>query len=211
MSARLRQTLDVSRLPETALDPRSPAWWGNLLLLVIETMMFGLLVAAYFYLQQNFPQWPPVQPHTMPPIADPLPRLAPSLLNLAVILGSCAPMMWADRSALQRRRRGVDLGLACTILFGVAALAVRWQEFRALEFRWDDNAYASTVWTILSMHALHLIVGTCELALMLLWVVCKGLDDKHARDVHITAIYWYWIVAIWVLLWFIVFMSPRLF
>lgn len=211
MSATLRQTLDVSRLPGTELDPRSSAWWGNLLLLFIETTMFGLLVAAYFYLQQNFPQWPPVQPHTQPPLAHPLPRLGPSLLNLAVILGSCAPMIWADRSALQRNRRGVNIGLTVTILFGLAALAVRCQEFHALLFRWDDNAYGSVVWTILGMHMLHLIVGTCELALMLLWVLIKGLDDKHARDVHITAIYWYWIVGIWVVLWFIVFISPRLF
>jgi len=45
--------LDVSGLPQSALDRRSLVWWGNTLLLVIETTMFALLVASYFYVIMN--------------------------------------------------------------------------------------------------------------------------------------------------------------
>jgi heme/copper-type cytochrome/quinol oxidase subunit 3 len=210
MSEAVREVLDVSEMPDTALDHRSPPWWGNLMLLMIETTMFGILVGAYFYLRQNFPEWPPVQPHTKPPLIHPVPRLGPSFVNLGILAASCLSMWWADRNALRGRRRGVEIGLVITIILGVAAAAARWPEFHALQFRWDDNAYASTTWTMLGMHLMHIIVGTCENLLMLAWVLVNGLDDKHARDVHLTGIYWYWIGAVWVPLWAIVFISPRI-
>jgi hypothetical protein len=47
-------TLDVSSLPDSALDARSPVWWGNLLLICIETTTMVLLIACYFYIRRNF-------------------------------------------------------------------------------------------------------------------------------------------------------------
>ena len=41
------------------MDARAPMWWGNLLLIFIETMTMGLLVASYFYIRRNFWEWPP--------------------------------------------------------------------------------------------------------------------------------------------------------
>jgi hypothetical protein len=37
------------------------------------------------------------------------------------------------------------------------------------------------------------------------------MDTKHARDVHVTAIYWYWVAGTWLILWAIVFLGPHLF
>jgi heme/copper-type cytochrome/quinol oxidase subunit 3 len=59
------------------------------------------------------------------------------------------------------------------------------------------------------MHLTHLVAGTCENAVMLAWLLAHGLDDKHARDVRVGAVYWYWIAAIWVVLFAIVFLYPR--
>ena len=63
-----RRVLDVSGLPNTAMDAYAPVWWGNALLMMIESMTVLLLLASYFYLRRNFTQWPPPQPK---------PRLAP--------------------------------------------------------------------------------------------------------------------------------------
>jgi cytochrome c oxidase subunit 3 len=86
---------------------------------------------------------------------------------------------------------------------------LRFLEFPRLLFVWDANAYAATIWTILGLHLLHLITGTLENLLMLAWIMLKGLDNKHARDVRVTATYWYWIVGIWLLLYGIVYLAPR--
>jgi cytochrome c oxidase subunit 3 len=204
-----RPVIDVTLLPETELDHRSSIWWGNLWLLAIETTMFGLLVAGYFYLRGNFETWPP--PHVAGPFAelDPVPRLAIPTLNLAVLLLSCVPMIWADRAALHMKEAVVRRTLIVGVLFGFASIALRFQEFFAFRFRWDDNAYGSIVWTVAGLHLLHLIVGTAENVVMLTWLAFRGLDRKHARDVRVAALYWYWIVGIWVPLYAMLFFGPR--
>jgi cytochrome c oxidase subunit 1/cytochrome c oxidase subunit I+III len=63
---------------------------------------------------------------------------------------------------------------------------------------------------IVGMHFSHLIVATCEALIMLAWVLTHGLDDKHARDIRTTAVYWYWVVGTWLILFAIVWFTPRL-
>jgi cytochrome c oxidase subunit 1/cytochrome c oxidase subunit I+III len=201
----------VAQLPSSALDHRSEVWWGNLLLIGIETTMFALLVAGYFYVRPNFAHWPPPQPHTIPPRFDPVPALGLPTVNLGLLLFTLVPALVADRACLRRQRGRVTAAL--TILIGLTAvcIALRFREFSSLHFRWDDNAYGSFVWTIVGLHLLHLFVGVLEFTVMLAWIAANGLDDKHARDVRVTAGYWYWVVGVWVVLYAIVFPGPRFF
>lgn len=203
------RTIDVSQLPEHTLDHRSPIWWGNVLLLVIETVMFGILVAAYFYLRQNFAVWPPPRPDHVP-VEFPKPLLGLATVNLVVLVLSCVPMFIADRAALRRNHRLIDYAMVATCLLGLLTIYLRWKEFGNLHLRWDDNAYASITWMTIGMHFTHLIVGTLENLLLTAWLLTHGLDDQHARDVRVGAVYWYWIAVIWVPLYALVYFGPRL-
>jgi cytochrome c oxidase subunit 3 len=203
-----RPFIDVRELPHSALDHRSPIWWGNLLLLVIETTMFVLLTASYFYLRMNYESWPPPQVNTVPPIYDTRPSLSIPTTNLVLILLSVLPMIWADRASLKRNLRGVKAGLVICILMGLAAIAMRFHEFDSLKLHYDDNAYGSITWTILGLHLTHLIVGTAENVVMTLWVFAKSMDDKHARDIRVGATYWYWIAGTWIALYGLLFVAP---
>jgi cytochrome c oxidase subunit 3 len=205
-----RAVIDVSHLKAHVMDHRSPIWWGNLLLLLIETTMFSLLVATYFYLRVvDFDQWPPPRVDRVPVLYHPVPALGVANANLLIILLSFAPMFWTDRACLKRNIGVVKSGLVVCVLFGVITIVLRFQEFQALHFKWSDNAYASIVWLILGMHLAHLITATCENALMTVWVFVKGLDDQHARDIRVTASYWYWVIGIWVLLYLLIYWGPR--
>lgn len=207
-----RPTIDVSHLPHSAMDHRSPIWWGNLLLLMIETTMFGILVAAYLYIRViDFRQWPPPLVDVQPPVYHPLPHLRVATINLILLLVSVIPMAIVDRACLKRRCPIVCVGLVICILFGLANIWLRFHEFNALQFRWDSNAYGSITWMILGMHLLHLITGTTENGIMAAWIFKHGMDDKHARDIRVGAAYWYWIAGIWVLLYGLVFWGPRFF
>jgi cytochrome c oxidase subunit III len=202
-------TIDVSELPSTAIDHRSPIWWGNLMLLFIETTMFALVVAGYFYVHQNIKPWPPPRIHLSQPLLNPVPKLGIPMVNLILLLISLIPMIWADYAAWNYRQRAVTIALILSVLIGAGNIVLRFYEFPALHFRWDENAYASFAWTILGMHLLHLMTGTLENSLMLSWLAVKGLDAKHARDIRVTGVYWYWIVGIWIVLYAIVYLSPR--
>lgn len=203
--------LDVSRLPSAALDHRSPIWWGNTLLLLIETTMFALMVGAYYYVRQNFNVWPPPTNNGPWALLRPAPTLSLPLISLIVLTISAGAAILADVAAFRRNAALAKLGMSLLVLFTGALIWMRFREFLYLNCRWDDNAYASIIWTIMGMHLLHFFVAAAEGLIMTIWLFVHGLDDKHARDMHCLAIYWYWIVVIWWILFGVIFYSPRLF
>jgi heme/copper-type cytochrome/quinol oxidase subunit 3 len=202
------KTIDVSRLEPHVMDHRSPIWWGNLLLLCIETTMFALLVASYFYIHMNYTAWPP--PRATNSNYQTNPALGYPTLNLLMLLGGVVPMYLADRACLRRDGRTVKICMTAMVIIGLVSIGVRFLEFGCLQFRWDDNAYAGIVWTTVGMHLLHLVTATAENFILCLWLWVKGMDDKHARDVRVGAVYWYWIAAIWIPLYVIIYFGPRL-
>src|SRR4051812_42230677 len=120
--------LDVSKLPDSAWDTRAALWWGNTLLMCIETTTIALVVATYFYLKRNYHIWPPPR-FEYPTMERALPRLGPGTWNAIVTLISVAPVVWLDISARRLNQHKVIIGL--TILLGVcvATTALRVYEF----------------------------------------------------------------------------------
>ena len=204
-----RAVIDISELPKHEFDTYDPVWWGNNLLLAIETSMFGILIATYYYLRQNFELWPP-------PVAQltatlrPLPQLTYGTLNTILLVLSCGPMVLTDIAA-RRGNKGVSqIGLVICVICGLAALVLRSFEFSAVYFRWDSNAYGSIVWFMLGMHMLHLLVMTIESVLLGVWIFTREFDMKHRVDIVTLAVYWYWVTVIWLILYAIIYFTPRL-
>jgi heme/copper-type cytochrome/quinol oxidase subunit 3 len=204
-----RTVIDVSELPHHGFDTLDTIWWGNNLLLAIETSMFVLLIATYFYLRQNFELWPPPLAELTGPLS-PLPDLGFGTANAVLLVLSCIPMILTDISARRGLRNGVQRGLAICLMIGLVAIVLRSFEFRAVKFYWDSNAYGSIVWFILGMHLLHLITLTCETLLMIIWSFVREFYMKHRVDITALAVYWYWVVGIWLVLYAVVYLTPRL-
>src|SRR5437868_6899427 len=150
------QRLDVAHLPDSAMDARDPVWWGNLLLICIESTTMVLLVASYFYIRRNFWEWPPPLRNRIPPIYDPSPKLLWGTLNMLLLAASCWVMYITDMAARAHDRPRVVRLLAAMTFIAIVASGLRFAEFRGVYFRWDDNAYGSIVWTILGTHLLYL-------------------------------------------------------
>lgn len=204
-----RAVIDVSELPHHEFDTYDPVWWGNNLLLAIETSMFAILIATYFYLRQNFTLWPP-------PVAQltatlrPLPELGYGTAITILLLLGCIPMVFSDLAARRGNRDRAKLGLLICAIVGFVALVLRGFEFSAVYFRWDSNAYGSIVWFMLGMHMLHLMILTTETVLLVIWLFRREFDMKHRVDIVTIGVYWYWVVAIWVLLYAIIYFTPRI-
>lgn len=204
-----RTVIDVSELPSHEFDTYDPVWWGNNGLLAIETSMFAILIATYFYLRQNFALWPPPMAQLTAPLR-PLPELGYATANTILLVLSCIPMIFTDRSARRGEVHRTQAGLTICLVLGVAAIVLRGFEFSAMQFRWDSNAYGSIVWFMLGMHMLHLIVLTSETALLMVWTFTREFDMKHRVDVVTVGVYWYWVVAMWLVLFAIIYFTPRL-
>jgi cytochrome c oxidase subunit 3 len=130
-------------------------------------------------------------------------------LNTLLLVLSCGPMILTDKAARQGSRGVCQIGLVICVLCGLGAVVLRSFEFSAVYFRWDSNAYGSVVWFMLGMHMLHLLVLTTESVLVTIWIFTREFDMKHRVDIVTVAVYWYWVTAIWVLLYAIIYFVPR--
>jgi cytochrome c oxidase subunit III len=197
-----RPVADVAVLPDHAFSHHAPIWWGNLLMIFIEGAAFALLAATYFYLRRNFDTWPPTR--TL------LPDLGVSSINLLLLGVSVIPFWYAARLAHLHESPGVvGRWLAVGVMFGIAAVVLRFFEFHALHTRYDSNAYGSITWSILAVHLTHLLAGTIETFLIALVMFIGPVEKKHYTDASVMAVYWYFIVISWVALYGIVFVAPR--
>src|SRR5690348_12335405 len=138
-----RRTLDVSELPEHAWDSNDCVWWGNTLMIFIETTTIALLIATYFYLRRNFQEWPPPRVNQYPIMYHPVPDLLWGTVNLVLIVGACVVMYLTDMAARKLNGTAVRIGLTIMLLVALATIAVRFLELPHLHFKWNDNAYAS--------------------------------------------------------------------
>lgn len=206
-----RRVLDVSPLPDSREDSREPVWWGNALLICIESMTVVLLLVSYFYVRQNFKEWPPPQSNTPNGLFRPVPDLLIPTIELILIVGSCIPMYLTDCALLRDDEKKVRLGLALMTAVSFIAVALRFMELRVshLKFSWDDNAYGSVIWAILGVHLTYLLAAAIEFAVMLAWILRHKLDRKHGLDVTLAGGYWYWTAATWILCYATVYIGAR--
>jgi heme/copper-type cytochrome/quinol oxidase subunit 3 len=199
---RTKAVASVDDLPSEVFGPQNITWWAALGGEIIEGFVLVLAVFAYLYLRHAASTWPPL--HT------PLPSLGAPSINLILGLLSWAPAWWASRSARRRDRFNTAVGLIGHALFGIAICVVRYYECRALNVRWDTNAYGSITWAILFSHgymALFDVFDTIGLA-----ILCIRLEpeEKHYVDVTENSFFWYFVLLTWVPLFFLVFIAPRM-
>jgi heme/copper-type cytochrome/quinol oxidase subunit 3 len=204
-----RTAIDVSDLPGVAFDTQAPQWWGNFLMMLIETMTVSLLIATYFYTAQRYEQWPPPLVHDVVTIKRPLPdpTIGTWLVGLLVI--ATIPMIWADKAAHKVRKLPVLIGLSLASAAGIAAIVLRFYEFPQLLFRWDENAYGSVVWGLLVLHLIYIILEVGEAAIDVIWISLHDFDEKLAVDVTLSTEYWYWTVAVALVIYVVIYWAPR--
>jgi heme/copper-type cytochrome/quinol oxidase subunit 3 len=206
-----RRVLDVSGLPDSAIDSYAPVWWGNALLIFIESTTVVLLLAIYFYIRRNFTEWPPTQPLWVPPLFNPVPDLPLPTVELILAVLSCFLMYRTDMAARRQEAGRVKVGIWIMVAIAAAITAMRFFEMSPdrLKFRWDENAYGSIVWVILGTHLTYLLGALAEFFIMAMWVTKHSFDPKHGLDITLMGGYWYWAVTTWVACYATVYIGAR--
>ena len=119
------------------------------------------------------------------------------------------PNQWAKSAGERLDLRGVRIWMAVMILFAFVATAIRFVEFRHLNCRWDQNAYGSIVWVSMGAHLTHLVTDVLDSIVLLALMIVGPIEGKRFTDVSENAIYWYFVVALWVPLYVIIYWVPR--
>jgi len=178
-------TLDVSGLPSVAFGHRNTSWLANVFYMTIEGMMFALMFATYFYLRTRSTNWPPGH---LPP------ALGYGVANALVFLVSIIPAWIVKRRAPEHNRTTVRNGLFVLALFALAATVLRIFEFSALNCRWTDEAYSSTVWVLIGLHSGHLATELIETLVLLAISFTPRMEGTLLADAAINSDYWYFVV-----------------
>jgi len=193
--------IHVRHLPNLVSGSRAPIWWGIVMLLAIESAVFGTLIASYFYLRIGEPTWPP-------PGIDP-PKLLLPTLNTLILVASSLPMYLADRAVTRGDRRTLLVGLSVAIAFAVAFLVLKVVEYSGVSYRWDDHAYGSIVWLIIGFHSTHVISLVLKTIVMLVLAVRGYFNEKRTLGVQVNGLYWHFVVAVWLPLYVVLYWAPR--
>lgn len=195
------RAVDVSGLPDQgAFGPSGLIWWGTVGYMVIEGSMFVMVLITYFYLRLRVEEWPPGLPN---------PDLFWGTLNLVILLVSAVPNHLAKRAAEAFDARKVRWWMVLCVLFGAVLLAIRWLEFPALNTRWDDNAYGSMVWALLVLHTTHLLTDVVETAVLTTLAFTHAMTKRRYVDIAENGLYWYFVIAWWIPVYFTIYFAPR--
>ncbi len=178
---------------------RSVSWWGMVLLILIEAMIFAALLASYFSLRFNSVLWPP-QGVDRPELTF------PSINTVILILSSIA-MQWGVAGLRGGSLGRLRAGLAMAFVLGAVFLGVQVYYFTQLRFTPQDSAYGSLFWAIVGLHAAHVLWGL----LMNLYVQLRagyghfGAERRQALDN--VAMYWHFVGVAWLFIFTSLFLS----
>ena len=197
-----RVTLQA-RLPVGAMDTRASGWWAMIFTVFTEASLFAYLLFSYYYLA--------VQPH--PPGTFPqggAPSLALALPNTAILLASSVAVGWAQWGIERGSRPRLVCGLGLGALLGLIFLAVQYFEWAEKPYGLASSPYASLYFTITGFHMAHVAVGVAML-LALTWWSGKGyFNSRRFAHIHIGALYWHFVDAVWLLIFFTFYLTPLL-
>ena len=170
---------------------------GVIFFLCSEVALFGSLIFAYLYLRRSLGTWPP-------PGIERLEVVLPAV-NTVVLITSGFFCHYAYTAIKRGRQRVFMILLLLTIVFGAAFLSGQAFEYKSLWLRTTINhdIFGATFFTLTGLHGAHVSLGV----LALIGVFMLGLRGHWTRDhnfaVHGVTLYWHFVDAVWVVLFFI--------
>lgn len=188
-------------LPVGSRGRNSVGWWGLLCLIATEGSLFAYLLFSYYYIAvQRGRGWLP-EPH---------PSILLSGPNTAILLSSSVAVWWGEEG-VKKGRRGQHLaGLLASILLGLVFLVVQIFEWKSKTFGLQSGAYGSLFFVVTGFHMAHVIVGVLVLSAVFLWSLMGYFGPRHHARVTVAALYWHFVDAVWLCVFFTFYLSPYL-
>jgi heme/copper-type cytochrome/quinol oxidase subunit 3 len=188
----------------SSLGGRPPYWWGMLMLIVIEAVVFGSLIASYFYLRAGNVEWPPVL------IGKP--DLLLPTINTFVLLASSIPIYLGDHGIRKGNQRQLKLGLIGSFVLGALFVVIKFIEYGSVgyEYGWTRNAYTSILWMIILYHTVHVITLLIKTLVVGTWAFQGQFTEERNSAVQVNGMYWHFVVLVWLPLYAMIYLSPYL-
>jgi len=175
---------------------------GMACLIVAESAIFIIFVVAYvFYLGKS--------------LTGPTPR---DVLHLPIFISIClfssSYTVHRAVSALEHSKRSAcSIWLALTVLLGgifIAGTAREWHELIYREgLTIKTNLFGTTFYSLVGLHASHVLIGLVMLSLALLFSVRGQLTSRHTERLEVLSLYWHFVDAVWVVVFLVVYVFGK--
>lgn len=186
------------------IRPMSNARLGILVLLGAEMMLFSGLIGAFLVFRMGNVTWPPPS-H----IDIQLPR-AVTGINTAFLLLSGWTMFQALRAIQKDQVKQLRNWLLLTGALGVLFLGIQGSEWAQLirsGMTLQSGVYGGIFYVLIGCHAVHVIGAVMWLVIVLVMAMAGRFSASRHVGVEICTIYWIFVVALWPMLYALVYLT----
>jgi cytochrome c oxidase subunit III len=175
---------------------------GIIFLIVTETSLFAMFVATYIiYIGKS--------------VTGPQPRdvLELPIFSSICLLSSSLTVYFAEHAILKGAVGRFKLWLAVTIALGLEFLISTGIEWRKLivedHLTISTNLFGTTFYSLVGLHASHVVVGLFFLSLTLLVSLMGFPIETQSRRIVLLSWYWHFVDAVWVIVFTVVYILGR--
>jgi len=170
-------------------------------LIIAESTIFLMFVAAYiFYIGRS--------------ISDPSPKILKVPIFNSICLLSSSLTIWLAERAIERGRiRMFGAWWALTFTLGLIFIGGTASEWHSLiydqGFTITTNLFGTTFYSLVGLHAAHVVIGLIGLLLILLFKLLGRVRAEHSERIQVFAMYWHFVDAVWVVVFTTVYIVGR--
>lgn len=184
--------------------PLSNAKLAVLILLGSETMLFSGLIGAFLVFRMGNVTWPPLSHADIE-----LPRIVTGFNTLLLIISGYTIFRALRSIQLDRVKLCQNL-LILTGALGLAFLIIQgseWVQLIGKGLTLQSGVYGAIFYVLIGCHAIHVLGAVIWLVI----VIGMAFSGKFSSDSHIgvetCTIYWIYVVALWPILYFLVYFA----
>jgi cytochrome c oxidase subunit III len=171
-------------------------------LIIGESAIFTIFVVAYiFYIGKSLYGPTPQQVLEVP------------IFNTICLLSSSLTIFLAERSIEHGNITVFRLWWALTVVLGIIFLVGTGMEWDKLIYHdgltIHTNLFGTTFYSIVGLHATHVVVGLIMLLTVLIFAFTGHLRAEHSERVQVLALYWHFVDAVWIVVFTVVYIVGR--
>jgi cytochrome c oxidase subunit 3/cytochrome o ubiquinol oxidase subunit 3 len=175
---------------------------GMACLIVAESAIFIIFVVAYiFYLGKSLSGPTPAQVLELP------------IFGTVCLLSSSITVHFAVATLRKGRLSACSGWLAGTVLLGTIFLVTTGREWYHLihdvGLTIQTNLFGTTYYSLVGLHATHVVVGLFMLALVLAFSLFGLVNETHSEKLETLSLYWHFVDAVWVVVFTVVYVLGR--
>jgi cytochrome c oxidase subunit III len=205
MSTARIEHLDVLEAEHGTGSGHSMEWWGMILFIASEALIFANFIASFLYLEIR--NWDTL--HFQLPSAITYP-----IINTIILISSSFPAHYAGRGIAKGNQRQLQIGLTLTILLGTIFLGGQIYEYSGLfndfHFTPSQNIFGSIFYTLTGFHGLHVTIGVIFLLVCLIRSMRGDFTAKKHFAVEAAELYWHFVDIVWIVVFSLIYLTPLL-